>query len=77
MANLLYFPMIFLSGAAVPQEVLSDGMRRIADVLPLTYAVDALRGAWTGTGAPALAFAVLGGIIVGAGVLSARIFRWE
>jgi ABC-2 type transport system permease protein len=73
----VYFPMIFLSGAAVPRELLSGGMRQIAEVLPLTYVVDGLRDSWAGAGSPALALAVLGAIIVIAGGLAARVFRWE
>jgi ABC-2 type transport system permease protein len=73
----VYFPMIFLSGAAVPREMVPDGMRRIAEVLPLTRVVDGLRDSWAGAGTPALALAVLGAIIVIAAVLAARVFRWE
>jgi ABC-2 type transport system permease protein len=73
----VYFPMIFLSGAAVPRELIPAGMRPVAEVLPLTYVVDGLRDSWTGAGTPALALAVLGAIIVLAAALAARVFRWE
>ncbi len=78
-ANLVYFPMIFLTGATVPLALMPDVMRRISDALPLTYAVDALRWAWLDSGGESvgLALAVLGGTLVICAGLSARLFRWE
>jgi ABC-2 type transport system permease protein len=73
----VYFPMIFLSGAAIPREMIPGGMRRIAEVLPLTHVVDGLRDSWSGAGTPVLALAVLGAIIGIAASLAARVFRWE
>jgi ABC-2 type transport system permease protein len=73
----VFFPMIFLSGAAVPRESLSDGMRRIGEVLPLTPVVDGLRGAWDGSGPGLLTLAVPAAILVVATTVAARTFRWE
>lgn len=47
---LAFFPMWLLSGGGPPPDVMSDPMRRIADVLPLTHAVAAIRDPWLGTG---------------------------
>jgi ABC-2 type transport system permease protein len=50
MGLLAFFPMWLLSGGGPPPDVMSDPMRRIADVLPLTHAVAAIRDPWLGTG---------------------------
>jgi ABC-2 type transport system permease protein len=78
-ANVIYFPMIFLSGATVPLEVMPAGMRRISDALPLSYGIDALKWAWSDRGADSLplALAVLTGTVLVCSALSAKLFRWE
>jgi len=42
-ANLLRFPMAFLSGAFLPLELMPPQLRPIARLMPLTYSVEALR----------------------------------
>lgn len=42
LANAIRFPMIFLCGVFVPREQLPGVLPRLARLLPLTYAVDAL-----------------------------------
>lgn len=77
-ANLVYFPMIFLTGATVPLELMPDGMRRISEALPLTYAIDALQWAWLGTDdSIGVALAVLGGTVAVCAAGAAWLFRWE
>jgi ABC-2 type transport system permease protein len=75
----LSYPMMFLSGATIPYELLPSSVQRIADFLPLTYVVKLMRGLWVG--APwselRLEVAVLIGILVICGGISARYFRWE
>ena len=39
-ANLLFFPLMFLSGSAIPFAMLPDGVKRFARLLPTTYLVD-------------------------------------
>jgi ABC-2 type transport system permease protein len=73
----VFFPMIFLSGAVVPRESLSEGMRRIGEVLPLTPVVEGLRAAWDGSGPGLLTLAALAAILVVATAVAARTFRWE
>lgn len=43
-----YFLMLFLSGASFPQEMLPETVRKISALLPLTHAVNVLRGAFRG-----------------------------
>jgi len=71
------FPMIFLSGAALPRQMLSDTIRDVAQVLPLTHVVSLLDDAWSGAGWNVPALLVLGGALVAGVVLSTRLFRWE
>lgn len=48
---LAFFPMFLLSGGGPPAAVMSAPMRRVADVLPLTHAIGAIRDPWLDDGA--------------------------
>jgi ABC-2 type transport system permease protein len=74
---MLFFVMLFLSGASVPTEVMSSTMIKIGDALPLTYGVDLLQRAWTGGTWDWRAATVLLGIAIVAGLASLRVYRWE
>ena len=79
-ANLLFFPMMFLSGSAMPFAFLPEGVQRFARLLPTTYLVDAyssviVRG--EGLSAIAGSLAVLLGIGVVGVMLTSMLFRWE
>jgi len=55
LANVFRFPMMFLGGVFVPVASLPSGLRVVARLMPLTYAVEALRAALSGGSlAPAL-----------------------
>lgn len=73
----VYFPMIFLCGAAFPTQGLPPTLRAVGEWLPLSFVTDALRGAWLGTGVSVGTMAVLAAITVAGGVVAARAFRWE
>lgn len=73
----LYFPAIFLSGAVWPTEALPDLAQALGTVLPLTYAVDALRAAWSQGSVDLLAVGVLAATTATATALALRLFRWE
>jgi ABC-2 type transport system permease protein len=77
--TLILYPMLGLSGLFVPVEALPAGLRELAGVLPLTYAVSLLRGIWHGEGwlAHAGDVAVLGVMFAACLALSTRVFRWE
>jgi len=77
--NLLAIPMLFLSGATAPLEVMPQGVRDVAALNPLHHAVSLLRGAWLGepwSGLLVETAAVAGLLVVAAAVAVAR-FRWE
>ncbi len=73
------YPMIGISGLFVPIETLPTGLQVLAKLLPFTYAVSLLRGAWLQEPWSAhvgdLAALVLTFVVCTA--LSAKIFRWE
>jgi len=75
----LFYPMMFLSGASIPLEVMPETVRRISEFLPLTYVVTLIRGLWFGNGwgDHLTEVAVLGGVLVVCAGLAARFFRWE
>jgi len=75
----LFYPMIFLSGATIPWEGLPESIRQFAQVLPLTHVVSLLRGLWMGdpwekhlTEVGILAVLLIVGVLV-----SSKTFRWE
>ncbi len=73
----LYFPMLFLSGAGLPQEILPDGLVRFSQVLPMTHVVNLLKGLWFGEGWDGTAVVVLLAMCAATTLLSTKTFRWE
>jgi ABC-2 type transport system permease protein len=78
-ALVLLYPMLILSGAAWPRELMPEAVRKISTFLPLTYVVNMLRAVWLGEawGEHLLDIAVLVGMLLVGLVVSARTFRWE
>jgi ABC-2 type transport system permease protein len=78
-AMAVFYPMMFLSGAGMPIELLPESLRKVSMALPLTYTTRLLRGMWFGDAwrDHMLDVAVLVGILILAGALSARLFKWE
>jgi imidazolonepropionase-like amidohydrolase/ABC-type polysaccharide/polyol phosphate export permease len=80
LSNLLFFPMMFLSGAALPLYLMPAWMQRVAVLLPATYVVELLQAAiirgssWGELALPA-AVLILTGLIGFA--FDAGLFRWE
>jgi imidazolonepropionase-like amidohydrolase/ABC-type multidrug transport system permease subunit len=79
-SNLLFFPLMFLSGSAMPFAMLPDGVKRFARVLPTTYLNESYAGVivrgeslWSIAGTLAVLLA-LGAIGI---VLTSILFRWE
>ena len=73
------YPMLFLSGAGIPLEVMPDSVRTISEYLPLTYVVRLLRGLWFGDpwGSLLLETGVLVGVLAICTAVAVRLFRWE
>jgi ABC-2 type transport system permease protein len=76
---IILYPMIAVSGLFVPVKALPPALHAVALALPLTYAVNLLKGIWNGDGwithvGDVSALTLLFLIFT---VLSARVFRWE
>jgi imidazolonepropionase-like amidohydrolase/ABC-type multidrug transport system permease subunit len=80
LSNLLFFPMMFLSGAAMPLYLMPHWLQRVAALLPATYVVELLqaaivRGNFFSRLWPAAAILLVTGVLAFA--FDARLFRWE
>ncbi len=75
----LFYPMLFLSGAAIPIEIMPESIQTVAGYLPLTYVVDILQGMWFGEPLAdhLLEILILAGVLIAGVVISALTFRWE
>ena len=75
----ILYPMLFLSGAGFPRELLPDSILKISKFLPLTYVVTLLRGLWVGDplSKHLTDVIVLAGILLVGLLISIKTFRWE
>jgi ABC-2 type transport system permease protein len=75
----ILYPMLFLSGAGFPRELLPETIKKVSTFLPLTYVVNLLRGLWVGeTWSQHSTDVIVLLVILVLGVLiSAKTFRWE
>ena len=76
-AAAIYFPAIFVSGALFPREVLPSFAQQIGNFLPMTYAVRAIREAWTVGTMDWPGLGILVGTTVVGVLVAVRMFRWE
>lgn len=72
-----FFPMLFLSGAGLPQQMLPQKLVDFSQFLPLTHVVNLLQDLWYGSGWNMTALLVLLGLLAVATAVSIRTFRWE
>ncbi len=75
----LFYPMLFLSGAAMPREILPEGMQQFAQILPLSHVVTLLQGVWKGQPLDdhGLEAGILAALLVAGILISAKTFRWD
>ena len=78
-AMVLLYPMLILSGAAWPREVMPATVQKFSAFIPLTYVDNLLRGLWYGQpwGDHLLDVGVLAGMLLLGVIVSAKTFRWE
>jgi len=80
MTNFLMFPLMFLSGSAIPYALLPPWMQRLGRVVPTTYLVESLQGVIVrgvgplDIGAPVLVLLLTGAVGI---TLNVMLFRWE
>jgi ABC-2 type transport system permease protein len=77
--TIVLYPMVAISGLFVPIDALPPAVQTVARVLPFTYAVSLLKGAWQREpwSAHLGDIAALVVVFVICTALSAKIFRWE
>jgi ABC-2 type transport system permease protein len=74
------YPMMFLSGAFFPLDMLSDFWKDVAHFNPLFYAIELMQLGWKGdlfTQTGLVDSLVLGGILVVGATIGFKFFRWE
>jgi ABC-2 type transport system permease protein len=80
MANLLFFPLMFLGGAAFPLQFLPSKLQNLSRLLPSNYLVDGLyrvmkEGAGLGANVKNLGVLILS--IAVSLLIAAKLFRWD
>lgn len=77
--TLVYFPMLFLSGATIPFEVFPGWLQAIAGVLPLTQGIKLIKGYSLSAQPEGALFsaAVLGVLAILGILISIKTFKWE
>lgn len=78
-ASALYFPMLVLSGATLPYEVMPSALQNVSDVMPLTQGIKLLKAAALGlpvetAWAPVAVMLILTAVCTG---VSIKYFKWE
>jgi len=73
----LYFPMLFLSGSAFPRAMMPPGVRRVSSVFPMTHVNELIGGLWLRAEWQWLPIIVLAAVLLVAGGIAVRNFRWE
>ena len=73
----LFYPMMFLSGAGLPRQMLPDLLLKIGNFLPLTHVVTLIQDLWMGDGWNLTSLAALAGTLVVGLVVATLTFRWE
>ncbi len=79
-ANMLFFPLMFLGGAAFPVQLLPPVMKKLSWLFPTRYLVDGLHGVIVeGVGLEAIVtnLTVLALTAVVAAFIAAKLFRWD
>jgi len=75
--QVIFFPMMFLSGAAMPLQIMPASIQSVAQWLPLTHVVRLLQDLWFGGQWNTTALLVLSGMLVVGTAVSVFAFRWE
>jgi len=78
-AYLVFFPMLFLSGATIPFEILPSSVQNVAKFLPLTHTVSSMKAIWNGAQLQEHAKSILILIVFAIifAILSKITFKWE
>lgn len=76
---LVFFPMLFFSGATIPFELFPASLQSIVKFLPLTHTVSAMKSVWNGTSLFENTFSIIVLFVYAIifCVLSFLTFKWE
>lgn len=73
----IFYPMLFLSGAAIPRFIMPEFVQQIAELLPLTHVVILIEDLWLKGTWNLISLAVVTAVLILGLVLSRFTFRWE
>jgi ABC-2 type transport system permease protein len=73
----IFYPMLFLSGAAMPRFVMPESVQQIAELLPLTHVVILMEDLWINGTWNVTSLIVVTAVLVAGLVISRFTFRWE
>jgi len=76
---IIFYAMLFFSGAGLPREMLPEGGRSFSKFLPLTHVVTLLQGMWLGEpwSASLIEVVVLAIVLIVGAAVATRTVRWE
>jgi ABC-2 type transport system permease protein len=72
-----FFPSLFFAGIWLPKEQMPDWLSRFGDFTPLGAFRESMENAFTGTAQDPWMLLTLAATAIVAGVIAARVFRWE
>ena len=76
--SLIYFPMLFFSGATIPAEVFPEWFQVVAKLMPLGVGIDLLKsvsvGCYDKLAVPVITLAAIAAVC---GTVAVKTFRWE
>lgn len=77
--SILYFPMLFFSGATIPYELFPKGLKTVANVMPLGIGIDLMKAASMGSdmSGSMMNIIILAAIAVICSIAAVKTFRWE
>ncbi len=77
--TLLYFPMLFLSGATVPFEIMPKALQTISNIFPMTQGIKLLKNTSLGlsSGDIHIQIIIMAVVSIVCVVLSIKFFKWD
>lgn len=77
--SLLYFPMLFFSGATIPYELFPKGMQKVAGLMPLGVGIRLMKAASMGTSLAEVDIQIIILILITlvCSLVAVKMFRWE
>jgi ABC-2 type transport system permease protein len=73
----VFYPMLFLSGAAMPRHIMPEAVQQVGELLPLTHVVILIEDLWIKGTWNLASLAVVAAFLVLGLVVSRFTFRWE